>query len=181
MACLLATHHKEVEVKRTMRKPRAFLSLLALVGAVVATIAATAGAAPPMSASGTIANTSATFNSVRQADGNLIVDLSATAAYTGTFTGTSTLHGILVIHADGSANFHDTETFTGTVNGVSGTVTFNLTGHNDPDLVVYETRTVTGSAGGLAGLHGVLHEVGTVVLPNGPATTYSGRITFPGP
>ena len=163
-----------------MSKLRAFLSLLVLAGVVTAAVAATAGAVPPTAANGTIANTSATFNSVRQADGNLIVDLDATAAYTGTFTGTSTLHGILVIHPDGSANFHDTETFTGTVNGVSGTVTFNLVGHNDSDLVVHETRTVTGSAGGLAGLHGVLHEIGTVSLPNGPATTYSGQITFDG-
>jgi len=164
-----------------MRKPRAFPSLLVLVCVVASAIAATAGAAPPTSASGTIANTSSTFNSVREADGNLIVHLSGTAAFTGTFTGTSTFQGILVIHPDGSANFHDTETFTGTVNGVSGTVTFDLVGHNDSDLVVHETRTVTGSAGGLAGLHGVLHEVGTVSLPNGPATTYSGEIAFDGP
>jgi hypothetical protein len=162
-----------------MKKPRAS-ALLLVFGAVVAASAATAGAPPPTAASGTIANTSATFNSVRQADGNLVVNLSATATYTGTFTGTSTLHGILVIHPDGSAYFHDVETFTGTVNGVSGTVTFNLTGHNDSDLVVHETRTVTGAAGGLAGLHGVLHEVGEVVRPNGPVTSYSGEIQFAG-
>jgi Protein of unknown function (DUF3224) len=164
-----------------MSKPRAFLSLLVLVGTVAVAIGATAEAAPPTSASGTIANTSSTFNSVRVADGNLIVDLNGTAAYSGTFTGTSTFQGILVIHPDGSANFHDTETFTGTVNGVSGTVTFDLVGHNDSNLVVHETRTVTGSAGGLAGLHGVLHEVGTVSLPNGPATTYRGQTNFAGP
>ena len=44
-------------------------------------------------------------------------------SYTGTFSGTSALHGILIFHADGSANAHDVETFTGTVNGVPGTVT----------------------------------------------------------
>jgi Protein of unknown function (DUF3224) len=164
-----------------MRKPRAFVLLLVVVGFVAAGLAATARATSRTSASGTIANTSATFNSVRPADGNLIVELDGTAAYTGTFTGTSTFHGILVIHPDGSANFHDMETFTGTVNGVSGTVTFNLTGHNDSNLVVHETRTVTGATGDLAGLHGVLHEVGTVVIPNGPVTTYSGEIEFAGP
>jgi hypothetical protein len=72
------------------------------------------------------------------------------------------------------------ETFTGTVNGVPGTVTFNLTGRNDSDLVVDETRTVTGATGGLSGLHGVLHEVGTVVIPTGPVTTYSGLIELAG-
>jgi Protein of unknown function (DUF3224) len=163
-----------------MRKPRASLLLLVVVGLVTAGMAATADAAPPTPASGTIANTSATFNSVRPANGNLIVELDGAAAYTGTFTGTSTFHGILVIHPDGSANFHDVETFTGTVNGVSGTVTFSLSGHNDSDLVVHETRTVTDATGGLAGLHGVLHEAGTVVIPTGPVTTYSGEIEFAG-
>src|SRR6476620_8811234 len=142
-----------------MRKPRAFFLPLVVTGVAAAAIAATAAAAPPTAASGTIANVAATFNSVRQAGGNLIIELSATAAYTGTFTGTSTLNGILVIHADGSANFHGVEKFTGTVNGVAVTDTLHPTGHNEADLVVHETRTVTGATGGLAGLHGVLHEV----------------------
>jgi len=77
----------------------------------------------PTLGSGTVGNTSATFNGIRPAGGNLIVEVTATAAYTGTFNGTSTLHGILIIHTDGSANFHDVEIFTGTVNGVPGTVT----------------------------------------------------------
>ena len=69
---------------------------------------------------------------------------------------------MLIIHADGSANFHDVEVFTGTVNGVPGTVTFNLNGLNDSELAVHATATIVGATGGLAGLHGVLHEVGTV-------------------
>ena len=107
---------------------------------------------------------------------NLIVDLSATAAYTGTFSGTSTINGILIVHPDGSANFHDVEVFTGTVNGVAGTVTFNLNGSNDAALNVHAAATIVGATGGLAGLHGVLHEVGTVVIPNGPVGTYTGQI-----
>ena len=135
-----------------------------------------AGASPPTPASGTVGNTSATFNSVRVAGANLIIELSATAAYTGTFSGTSTLHGTLIIHADGSAEFHDIETFTGTVNGVPGTVTFNLNGSNDAELVYHATATIVGATGDLAGLHGVLHEAGTVVIPTGPVGTYSGQI-----
>jgi hypothetical protein len=83
-------------------------------------------------ASGTLTYTSSTFNSSRAAGGNLIFDLSATVSYTGTLSGTSTLHGTLIFHPDGTANFSDIETFTGTVNGVPGTVTFNLNGHADP-------------------------------------------------
>jgi hypothetical protein len=154
------------------------LYLLLVPLAVLVAAAATTGAAAsaPTAASGTVGNTSASFNSVRTAGGNLIVELSATASYTGTFTGTSTLSGILIIHADGSANFHDIETFTGTVNGVPGTVTFNLNGSNDSALVVHATATIIGASGGLAGLHGVLHEVGTVVIPTGPVGTYAGQI-----
>jgi hypothetical protein len=88
---------------------------------VLAAIAASSAAAsPPISASGTLTYQSATFNSIRSAGGNTIIDLSATVAYTGTFNGTSTLHGTLILHPNGTANFHDIETFTGTVNGYLG-------------------------------------------------------------
>jgi hypothetical protein len=107
---------------------------------------------------------------------NLIIDLSATASYTGTFSGTSTINGVLIVHPDGSANFHDVEVFTGTVNGVPGTVTFNLNGSNDSALTVHATATIVDATGGLAGLHGVLHEIGTVVIPSGPVGTYTGKI-----
>lgn len=153
-----------------------YLLLVPLVAFLAAIWVTGAAASPPTSASGDFATTSATFNSVRFAGGNLIIDLSATASYTGTFSGTSTLHGILIIHADGSANFHDIETFTGTVNGVPGTVTFNLNGSNDSAQEVHATATIIDASGDLAGLRGVLHEVGTVVFPTGPVGTYSGRI-----
>jgi hypothetical protein len=155
---------------------RLLLVPLVVVGWLVATTGAVAST--PTAASGTVGNTSATFNSVRAAGGNLIVDLSATAAWTGTFSGTSTINGILIIRSDGSATFHDVEVFTGTVNGVPGTVTFNLNGSNDSALAVHATDTIVSATGDLAGLHGVLHDIQTVVLPNGPVGTYSGKIRF---
>jgi hypothetical protein len=151
--------------------------LLVPLTVLLALVAATgAVAAPPTAASGTVVTTSADFNSVRTAGGNLVVHLSGTAAYTGTFSGTSTLQGILIIHADGSANFNDVEIFTGTVNGVPGTVTFDLAGSNDAALAVQATAAIVSTSGDLVGLHGVLHEVGTVVIPTGPVSTYSGQI-----
>jgi hypothetical protein len=154
------------------------LRLLLVPLTVLVTLVGTTGAAasPPTVATGTVANTSATFNSIRAAGGNLIVDLSATATYTGTFSGTSTIHGTLILHEDGSASFHDVETFTGTVNGVAGAVTFALNGSNDSAGEVHATATIIGASGDLAGVHGVLHEVGTVVVPTGPVGTYTGRI-----
>ena len=90
-----------------MARPQFRLFLLTLV-AVLALVGVTGAAAAPLtSVSGTFTTTSATFNSTRSADGNTIVDLSATLAYTGTFNGTSTLHGHLIFHPNGSANFRD--------------------------------------------------------------------------
>jgi hypothetical protein len=150
--------------------------LFALAVAVAGLVGVTgASAAPPTTASGTVGNTWAVFNSVRPAGQNLIVDLTATAAYTGTFEGTSVINGILIIHADGSASFHDVEVFTGTVNGVPGTVTFKLNGSNDAAGAVHATATIISAGGELAGLHGVLHETQTIT-PFGPVGTYTGNL-----
>jgi hypothetical protein len=160
-----------------MINPRQWRLPLAAIVALFSLAAATGAAgAPPSSVSGTVGNTSATFNSIRSAGGNLIIDVTATAAFTGDLVGTSTINGTLIVHADGSASYHDVEVFTGTVNGVAGTLTFNLNGYNDSELAVHATATIVSSSGGLAGSHGVLHEVQTVVLPNGPVGTYSGQI-----
>ena len=167
-----------------MARPQFRLFLLTLV-AVLALVGVTgATAAPLTSASGTFTTTSATFNSTRSADGNTIVDLSATLAYTGTFNGTSTLHGHLIFHPNGSANFHDVETFTGTVNGLPGTVTFNLAGTGRPgstagSFVYQATQVIVSGTGDLGNLHGVLTQVGTVPdTAAGPVGTYTGEIHF---
>jgi hypothetical protein len=149
------------------------LLLVVVVVVVAAVTAGAAAASPPVSASGTLTYQSATFNSIRFAGGNTIIDLSAT----GTFSGTSTLHGTLILHPNGTANFHDIETFTGTVNGVPGTVTFNLNGSADAAAVVSATDVVLDASGDLAGLHGVLTEAAVVLDPLvGPIGTYSGQI-----
>jgi Protein of unknown function (DUF3224) len=160
---------------------RVRLLLITTVALVAAIAASGASASPPVAASGTFTYTSSTFNSIRQAGGNAIIDLSATVSYTGTFTGTSTVEGTLVFHADGSANFHDVETFMGTVNGISGTVTFDLTGRNGPGFTDFHaTDTILSASGGLAGLHGVLNwEDVTLRMPNGPFGTYSGELDMP--
>jgi hypothetical protein len=157
--------------------------LLVTLAAFLAVIAASSAAAsPPIAASGTLTYTSSTFNSSRAAGGNLIFDLSATVSYTGTLSGTSTLHGTLIFHPDGTANFSDIETFTGTVNGVPGTVTFNLNGHADSALNVSARDVVLNASGQLASLHGVLSETAVVLDPLvGPVGTYGGQIELGNP
>jgi hypothetical protein len=161
-----------------MRRGTKVLELFAALATVALVAAPGAVASPPSAASGTFTYTSSTFNSVQTAGGNTIIDLSATVSYTGTFSGTSTLHGILIFHADGSANAHDFETFTGTVNGVPGTVTFHLTVWNGPGFTDFHaTDTIIDASGDLAGLHGVLNWEGVALqLPNGPFGSYSGQI-----
>ena len=154
------------------------LVLFTALVAILAVAAPGAVASPPTAASGSFTYLSSTFNSLRPAGGNAIIDLSATVSYTGTFSGTSTVEGTLIFHANGSANFHDIETFTGTVNGVSGTVTFDLTGRNGPGFTDFHaTATIISASGDLAGLHGVLNWEGvTLVMPDGPRGSYSGQI-----
>lgn len=152
------------------------VTILALLAAVAPGGAA---ASSRSSASGTFTYTFSTFNSVQKAGGNLIIDLSAAVSYTGTFTGTSTLHGTLVLHANGTATFQDVETFTGTVNGAPGTVTFRLDGHADRAGVITARDVIISATDELAGLHGVLSEVATLGA-GGPVGTYSGEIVTAG-
>jgi hypothetical protein len=99
-------------------------------------------------------------------------------AYSGTLSGTSTIQGPLIIHADGSTNFHGTETFTGTVNGTAGTMTLNVAAPGTATSF-QGTDTIVSATGGLANLHGVLSTFGTVPPPPGiPFGTYTGQIHF---
>jgi len=152
---------------------------LPVILVVVAAIGFSAGgapAAPPSPVSGSYAYTDSWFESFRSAGGNAVIELNASVEYTGTFTGTSTVHGVLIAHADGRATFHDVEAFTGTVNGVPGTLTLNLAGSNDSELNVKITSTIVSATGALAGLHGTLNLAGSVRVPQGPSGTYSGQI-----
>jgi hypothetical protein len=161
--------------------PRRRLLAVSVVALAVLLAPAGAAAASRETASGTMTTTSATFNGVRFAGGNTIVNLTSTVLYTGTFSGTSVLHGTLTFHPNGTANFHDIETFTGTVNGVPGTVTFNLNGSSDPELNVRGTAVVVGATGELAGMHGVLRQSAVVIdTAVGPVGTYNGTIKLAG-
>jgi hypothetical protein len=155
---------------------RVRLPVVALVVAAIGFAAGAAPASPPATVSGSYVYTDSWFESFRAAGGNVIIELNATVEYTGTFTGTSTVRGVLIAHADGSASFHDVEVFTGTVNGVPGTVTLHIAGSNDSGLNVRATSTIVSASGALAGLHGTLRLAGTVRLPQGPVGTYSGQV-----
>ena len=157
-------------------KSRFYLLFIPLVAVLVLAMPLGAAAAPPAPASGGFAATSTTINGVRFAGTNAIIDLTYTVSYTGALTGTSVVDGTLTAHGNDSGNFRGIETFTGTVNGVPGTLTFRLVGRDDPNAIDHGTAVIQSGTGQLAGLHGVLHQVGTVEGPPGPVGTYSGRI-----
>jgi hypothetical protein len=163
-----------------MPRPRSILclALLALIAILPLAGVTSVAASPPSAASGTFTYTSCIPNSTRVVGPNTIIDFTCTVAYTGTFSGTSTLQGPLIIHADGSTNFQGTEAFSGTVNGVSGTVTFNDASQGTA-TAFQETNVVGNGTGDLANLHGVLTSFGTVPPPPGiPYGTYTGQIHF---
>ena len=130
---------------------------------------------PRTEASGTFTTTSTTINSLTEDKFNEIIDLSSTVAYTGTLEGTSTLHGTLTVHRDGSANFKGVETFTGLVNGIPGTLTFEIVGNNDLYQAIQLTNIITSGTGELASLQGELLKDG-IIKDSGPVGTYTGRI-----
>jgi hypothetical protein len=159
------------------RRTLAIILAAALVVAVLSPMGVTgAAASPPTSASGTF-RYSGDPVSCRPAGGNTICEFAPTVVtYTGTFNGTSTGPNTLIIHADGSASFHGFYTFTGTVNGIPGTVTFEAHGKGTSDLQFQATLTSVSGTGGLANLHAVLREVGTV--EDNPVGTYTAQIHF---
>ena len=133
-------------------------------------------ALPSTEPSGTFVTTSTTIHSVMEDKFNEVIDLSSTVTYTGTLKGTSTLQGTLTVRRDGSADFKGIETFTGLVNGMPGTLTFEIVGDCDLYQAIQLTSTITGGTGELADLQGELSKEG-IIKDNGPVGTYSGQIS----
>jgi hypothetical protein len=170
--------HKE---KRMFRTALTRSLLIPLATVLAASTITAAHASTPMPVSGTFAYQSSVFSDIRSAGPNTISENNvAHVIYSGTFSGTSTVEGLLIFHPDGSATAEDIETFTGTVNGVPGTVTLRLTG-GGPIPQFRGTDVVLRATGALAGMQGVLDEAGVVVIPQGPQGSYTGQIQFGAP
>jgi hypothetical protein len=148
--------------------PIAVLLLIVITGIGLASV-------PRTEASGNFITTSTTIQSATEDKFNEVIDLSSTVAYTGTLEGTSTVQGTLTVRRDGSAKFKGVETFTGLVNGMPGTLTFEIVGDCDLYQAIQLTNTITGGTGELADLQGELSREG-IIKDNGPVGTYTGRI-----
>lgn len=146
----------------------AVLTLIAMRSIVLAAL-------PTTEARGTFIATSTMIHSVTDDKFNEVNELSSTITYTGMLKGTSTLQGTLTVHRDGSGSFRGVEIFTGTLNGIPGTLTFNVTGTSDLYQAIQLTNTITNGSGGLASLRGELLKAG-IIKDDGPVGTYSGQI-----
>jgi hypothetical protein len=171
-----SNHFKKETEMFTNRFFNLFLAIALLIPLAIRGIGL--AVTPGAEASGSFITTATTIKSVTEDKFNEIVDLKSTVTYTGALEGTSTLHGTLTVRRDGSANFKGVETFTGSVNGMPGTLTFELTGDNDIYQAIQLTNRITSGTGELAGLHGELSKQG-IIKDNGPVGTYAGQINNP--
>ena len=102
-------------------------SLFVLAG-VLALAAAVPSVASTQPAFGTFTEQPETLVDEREADGNLIIELTRVVEFTGTYTGIGEAYQRIVIHKDGSANVHMTITFTGLACGLPAALVFLIEG-----------------------------------------------------
>jgi hypothetical protein len=142
------------------------IACLFAIGLVVARVAA---AAPPAQAAGSGTITGIAITLERIAGGNTFLDVTASGALTGAFSGAITYRVEEVVHADGSINFHGFGTFTGTSPCGTGTTAFVDTGSGPTTFVATAHLGTVDDAENTAALHAEI-DVAQVF----PTFTYSG-------
>jgi hypothetical protein len=150
--------------------------LAALVGtvALAALFAASTGAAPPLSASGTVTIVNLSITPLGQSGSTELYHVVSVSTLDGDFSGTLTSDSIEVLNPTGNSTIRGTETCICTVGGRSGTVVFRQVAKITGDPFLYEdAKTVISAIGGLAGLHANL-----AVAWDGGVATYTGTYHF---
>jgi hypothetical protein len=152
-----------------MRKLRFTIIGAVVAGLAAAALSAPASASPPVALSGTF--TQNTFNEtfVKEDGGNIYYSSDDIHTYTGTLTGTDVFVGTVVVHKDGTVEWHGTSTFTGTVAGSGvGTVVFEVNGGANASLT--DSHCHQQQVGGTLAVHASLDLVGDL----NTSLTYSG-------
>jgi hypothetical protein len=118
-------------------------ALIAAVAAATVVVAAQPAVAARLQASGTAQATSLVFTDVRSADGNAILEGVQQGVIGGTFTGTWVEQFRLVVHRDGTTNFHSFLTVVGTADGCgAGTIRFVVDGQGEGPVTEGRFRTI---------------------------------------
>lgn len=121
------------------------------------------------------------IDEVRFADGNTFLKTHENGIWTGTFSGTSTEDGNVVIYSSGAWSFRGTVSFAGEVDGRSGNLTMQVEGKRPDAFTDWSGKwVILNGTDDLANLHGQ----GTWWGPGAPAPGewgdifYSGEIHF---
>jgi hypothetical protein len=143
---------------------------LILAAAVGLALTAAPALASTQSAAGTFVESPETILEERQSGGNTHIHLTRDAVITGTYNGVGHADQYVVIHADGSFNFHQTIDFTGEVCGQAVTLTFRNVGRGD-----FTTNQLAGHYTVIGGPP-VGRGQGTITGEPGVGGTYEGEV-----
>ena len=157
---------------------RVFLAL-GILAVLAGSSAGVAYASTPTQVSGGFYNVISPTGS-RSADGNQFISFTFHETVTGSFSGTRSGSGTLIIHPDGTINVFDPGTFTGTIAGSRmGTAWITVEASGTFASVTAQGHLSDG-AGGLAGIHGGVTVTGAAVGPAAFAGTYTGQVGYSG-
>jgi hypothetical protein len=156
------------------------LRRLAIIGTAALALALAAavpsgGANSSIAVAGSITPTSGTLTE-RAADGNIVVDAVGTHAWTGDFTGTSTVDVHFVIHSDGHVTYQGQITFTGSTPCGTGTIHLEGEGSGPFPGPLPGKLTTIDQGNSTVAMHGNVSDV-LFLGPTGASGTYSGAVT----
>lgn len=156
------------------------LLTLLTVFMVLSTLSMPVYAGPPITAGG-VWRYQPFIEKMRFANGNTFLDTFENGEWTGTFEGTSTEDGKVVIHSSGARSFRGRVSFDGEVNGKSGKLEMHVVGSRPDVSTDWEGKwVILSGTDGLATLRGQ----GTWWGPGAPGPGewgdiyYSGNIHF---
>ncbi len=151
------------------------LAVTTLAAATVALLPGGALAATPIPVSGSLVPTSAIYSPPRMADGNIIVEGHGSHAWTGSFTGTSTVDVRIVERDSGQATFLGFVTFTGSTPCGTGTVRFVTVGGGQLPFLSGSIVTIDQGAASLP-LHANLNLSAFLNSVGAAFVTYTGDV-----
>jgi hypothetical protein len=159
-------------MKKLTKTSLALLAIVLLLSALL--ISAQAG--PPDTAEG-LWKYQPFIEDTRTAGCNTFLDTFENGIWSGTFEGTSTEDGKVVIHCSGAWSFNAIVSYTGEVNGQSGTLKMSVEGSRPDGLSDWQGRwVILNGTEGLATLRGQ----GTWWGPGSPGEGIWGDIYYEG-
>jgi uncharacterized protein DUF3224 len=132
-------------------------------------------ATTPTTVTGPVLVENPTFQFIRTAGNLTFYTIGERDLYSGAFNGTTIGNSTLAVDSTtGSFTVHGLHTFTGTVNGIQGTLIFQIVATGTFGLSFLGQFTIVSGTGGLTNLHGE----GTLQGIPGYAGTYTAQIHF---